>query len=457
MANEASTTTCGPSRRNFLTAGAAGAGLLALQGCGGADSDSQEGRSGERANGGEVELEFWTWSPNIDKVVKMFNEAHKGKIKVNLTQVTSGPNGGYAKMQSALKAGNAPDVALIEYQEVPSFLLSNGLADVTAQAKKYQDRYVDWAWEEAGHGGKTYGVPQSSAPMVLYYRKDLLEELGMAVPKTWQEFADAAKNVNRKDKNRVICNFPVGPKAAGGWFAALAWQAGAKWFGTQGDTWIVNMTDDATMKVASYWEDLARGGLVKTKETNSSASWRDVQDGTVVTYPAASWSSTLIRSNAPKTSGDWRVGQLPHWEGSSTTGNWGGGIWAIMKGTKHPAEAVEFAVWISSKPAALDTFMSNVHSLPAVTDLTEVEAFTDDKDFFQFYGGQNVYQQFLRASKTIDEDWEWSPVTTLTYDSLTKGFSGALSGDGTFADALRSAEADALKALQAKGLKASKG
>ena len=42
----------------------------------------------------------------------------------------------------------------------------------------------------------------------MWYRKDLLEEAGLSVPKTWDEFAEAAKT--RTKDGLYGCSFPCG-------------------------------------------------------------------------------------------------------------------------------------------------------------------------------------------------------------------------------------------------------
>ena len=49
---------------------------------------------------------------------------------IALEKIPTGSAGGYAKMHSALQAGQAPDLAQVEYQVIPEFLLDDGLMDL---------------------------------------------------------------------------------------------------------------------------------------------------------------------------------------------------------------------------------------------------------------------------------------------------------------------------------------
>ncbi len=47
--------------------------------------------------------------------------------------------------------------------------------------------------------GVTYGIPVRSHVMMLYYREDIFEELGLDVPTTWEEMEEAARIINEAD------------------------------------------------------------------------------------------------------------------------------------------------------------------------------------------------------------------------------------------------------------------
>ncbi len=61
--------------------------------------------------------------------------------------------------------------------------------------------------------GGYWGLPYHDGPECLIYRKDLLEEVGLAVPTTWAEFHAAARALHRPEEERygtVLALFPDG-------------------------------------------------------------------------------------------------------------------------------------------------------------------------------------------------------------------------------------------------------
>ncbi len=75
----------------------------------------------------------------------------------------------------------------------------------------------------------------------------------------------------------------------------MAWQAGAKWFGTEGDSWKIGVNDEATQKVASYWQKLIDQKIVKVSQAYSDEWSLDLANGNVVGVLGANWSATGIQ------------------------------------------------------------------------------------------------------------------------------------------------------------------
>jgi multiple sugar transport system substrate-binding protein len=428
------------------------AGVLALAACsGGASgtSGSQPSTIAAHKPGENVELTFWSWVPGVDKAVALWNQQNP-EVQVKLEKIPSGSSGGYAKMHSALKAGSgAPDLAQVEYQEIPGFLLEKGLVDLSPYgASADQDKFVDWQWQQGAFGDGVYAIPQASGPMGFFYRADLFQKWGIAPPKTWDDFRTAAKTIRQKDPKAYISTFPPGNSA---WFTALAWQAGGKWFGSEGDAWTVNMDNPQTQKVADYWDSMIKDDLVKTEPDFANGWYKDLQEGNVVGWVSAQWGDAILSGNAPKTSGKWRVAPMPQWDSSKfTSSNWGGSSTAVLTGSKHPKEAKDFAVWLNSDPKSIDLLIAGGYGWPAAKD-----AFTGtalDRPY-PFFGGQKINDVFATADKAIDRDWSWIPTTASAYQHLNDGFQKAINGQGTFVSAVTDAQAATVADLKSKGLK----
>jgi multiple sugar transport system substrate-binding protein len=426
---------------------------LALTACSsGADSTSAAGGSAggcaPSAAGSKVDLTFTSWIPGIEDVVKLWN-AKNPDIQVKVQTGPNGNGGTYQNFFNQLKAGNAPDLGQIEYDALPSFRVQDGLfdvgsCDVVAQAK---DKFIPWTWGQVSLGDDkaAYGVPQDAGPMAMFYRADLFEKNGIAIPATWDEYAAAAVKV--KAAGGYITNFSQSDINQ---FAGLAWQAGGRWFANDGTNWTVSMTDDKTKKVAGYWQDLITKKLVSAvppwttewdNAFNTSQAW---------TWVSAVWGANSIASGAPKTTGKWRVAPMPQWSaGDKSAGNWGGSSIAVFKGSKHPYEAAKFATWLNTDPESLNLLNEKANIYPATKDGATLPSLTKG---VAFYGDQKIYDVFKEASAEVAPDFTWGPTMTATYANASDGFKAAVSGQGTLTDALTAAQASTVSTLKSQSI-----
>jgi multiple sugar transport system substrate-binding protein len=434
-----------PPRRGFRIL--ATMAVLAVLATGCSSGDDPAPSAVTRKPGEKVTLTFWSWVPGVDKAVDLWNSKNP-EVQVKLEKIATGSSGGYAKMYAALKAGNAPDLAQVEYQEIPGFLLENGLVDLAKHGvDQHKSKFVEWQWQQGAFGQGVYAIPQASGPMAMFYRKDLFDKWGIAPPATWAEFEAAARKIRAANPKAYISTFPPGNSA---WFTSLAWQAGARWFDVDGDNWVVDIDNEPTRKAAAYWERLIDQKLVKTDPDFQNGWYKDLQDGNIVAWVSAQWGDAILAGNAPKTAGKWRVAPMPQWEaGQNVSANWGGSSTAVLQGTDYPKEALDFAVWLNTDPESIDLLIQGGYGWPAATGAFEGSAL--DKPY-PFFGEQQINDVFAQADQNIDKGWKWIPTTAATYQHLNDGFQKAIEGDGTFADAVAQAQLQTVKDLQAKGL-----
>ena len=146
----------------------------------------------------------------------------------------------------------------------------------------------------------------------------------------------------------------------------------------------------------------------------------------------------------------WTVAPLPQWKaGDKAAGNWGGSAIAVFKGSKHPAEAAKFALWLNTSDESL-TMLNKVANLyPATTAGLDLPVL---KEGVPFYGDQPIYDVFAAASRQVSPGFVWGPTMTQTYNDVSDGFKAAVSGKGTLADALKSGQSSTIAALKAQAI-----
>ncbi|PFG35299.1 ABC transporter substrate-binding protein [Sanguibacter antarcticus] len=422
---------------------------LALAGCASSDeaTDSTDAAACAPSDGA-VSLTFTSWIPGIEDTVAVWNE-NNPDIQVTVQTGPNGNGGTYQNFFNQLKAGNAPDLGQIEYDALPNFRVQDGLTDLGAceNVMAAQDQFVDWTWNQVSFGeeGSAYAVPQDSGPTALFYRSDLFEENGIAVPTTWAEFADAAEKV--RAAGGYITNFSQSDINQ---FASFVWQADGSWFQNDGENWTVDLTSDASITVADYWQDLIDRDLVSTYPAWTSEWDNAYNSGEVWAWNSAVWGANSIASGAPDTAGNWSVAQSPQWvAGDTAAGNWGGSSTAVFSSSEHPYEAAEFALWLNTSDEALTMLNESANIYPATTAGLELPVL---KEGVEFYGDQAIYDVFAAASAEVNPDFTWGPTMTQTYNDVSDGFKAAVSGTGTLAEALEAGQASTIEALKAQSI-----
>lgn len=410
----------GPRRvrtRVLATAVALAAAALVLSGCS-APATSALSTDCKPA-GKNVTLNFWGWGNSWKDATALWNKSHP-KIQVTYNEIPSGGSGGYQKMLNAVKAGSAPDDALVEFDTLPQFRSQNALVDIAgclAAAKLPAKAIAPAVLSQAqlGDPKTVWNVPGIGGPMALYYRADLFKKYGIDVPKTWEDYAADAVKVHQADPSVYLGNFSTTDAP---WFAALAAQAGAKWFQTSGGKWSVNVDDAATKKVTTLWSDLLNKGAVSTLSDFTPAWGAALANGTLLSWPSAVWGAGIVQSNAPDLSGDWAVAQLPNWDSSSTVSSlWGGGGLSVLKGSKYPYEAAQFAYWIATDKDSI-ALQAKTGTFPTVPSLLSLPVYGEPNPY---YGNQVIYKEFSTSTDNLP-NITWGPDMGSTYTAIQDGF-----------------------------------
>ncbi|MEV8465352.1 sugar ABC transporter substrate-binding protein [Fluviibacterium sp. DFM31] len=146
-------------------------------------------------------VRFWYHFDNadnpMDALIAAFEEANPG-IKIEADNVPW--NSYYDQLYTAIIGGNAPDAAMVKAFAQPRLVEMGALAPIDDELAGWdgRDQLLDNLLELAkGPDGKQYYLPVQYVVLYLYYRPDMFEELGLAVPTTCEEFRDAAKALTR--------------------------------------------------------------------------------------------------------------------------------------------------------------------------------------------------------------------------------------------------------------------
>jgi multiple sugar transport system substrate-binding protein len=352
-----------------------------------------------------VELTFWTWVGGIEDVVAQY-EAENPGITINVENVGCCDQQ-YTKLQTVIEAGSgAPDLAQFDYPVVASFALTGGLADITdLVSPDLQDKFVPSAWDSVTANGRLYGVPQDVAPTVMYYRQDVFDRLGVAVPTTWDEFQAAAAAIRAADPEVYITFADPGnqePATAAMW-AQQTWP----WRITASDALSVDLQNEGARNWADLWTGMLQNDQVEVASQGSDEWFKAMTDGRYAAWIIGAWGIYALEGQIPSGSGLWRVAPMPQWTaGANASAASGGGATAVLAQSEHQAEAAKFAEWLNGSEAGA-TGLNGLGLMPAARSVIEAPAYVDATS--EYLGGQKANALFSEAAAAMPAGWEWLP------------------------------------------------
>ena len=175
---------------------------------------------------------FITVSPSSD-ALKAMAPGFTAKTGIKVTFVTVPTSDIVTKLLLACQTkSSSNDVVQFDSQHVTALASAGCLDEVglrAAKSKAYQDNRIPNQLKAYGtYQGKRIGLPLSTEPYILWYRKDLYQKLGLRVPRTWTQYAANAKKCS--DAGYLGSAIPYGPAAAAYRIGAMIHNYGGAFF-----------------------------------------------------------------------------------------------------------------------------------------------------------------------------------------------------------------------------------
>ena len=175
---------------------------------------------------------FVTVSPSSD-ALKAMAPAFTAKTGIQVNFITVPTGDIVTKLLLACQTKSSTnDVVQYDSQHLTALASAGCLDEVGLRAvasNEYQDSRIAGQLKAYGtFSGKRLGLPLSTEPYILWYRKDLYAKLGLKIPKTWTQYASNAKKCN--DAGYYGSAIPYGPAAAAYRIGAMIHNYGGAFF-----------------------------------------------------------------------------------------------------------------------------------------------------------------------------------------------------------------------------------
>ena len=294
----------------------------------------------------------------LDTLIREDFTAKTG-ISVKLEQVN-------ASLINGILAGNFPDVSLYMARTDPVNLgIRGALADLTEfdDCDEVLSRFQTGAELPYNYNGALYALPDTQNFFIMFYRKDILENLGLTVPKTWTEFLNTATVIQQNNLEvyvpytQIVAATTVNGGIGGlHLLPTLMLQNGLSFYNEEQNA--TALTSPKALSVFKYWTDFYRDYQF-VKEADFYNRFR------VGTMPLgiAQYSVYLtLYDAAPEIKNRWAVACVPSTDGGNGFVAGSGTGCGIVKKSKHKAAAWEFLKWWTAADTQV-RYSGNVESV----------------------------------------------------------------------------------------------
>lgn len=400
--------------------------------------------SGSNSSGGPVELTGTgpiTWVQGKDfsggMVQKRIDEwnAQNPDEQVTLIEISSeADQQRQSFINNAQTKSEAYDVISVDNVWVSEFAANQWIVELPAEELKNDD-VIESVWSTGLYLDKLYAMPFATDSSMMFYRKDLLEQAGVEVPKTWEEVKAAIDAVRKLPGHESIGGF-------GGQFAKYEGltccasefinSAGGSFYDDKGE---VTINSPEALKGLETLVNGFKDGYIP----QAALEWKE-EDGrnafesdNLLFY--RQWPYQYNNDVEALGTDKFGVAPLPSFDGKPFVPTLGGHNCGISAFSKNKATALKFIKWFTSAESERYA-LENQSQAPILGSLYEDPALTEKYPYLP------TLRQSLDSAKGRPKAVAYGDVTAAIQDAIYP----ALQQQTTPQDALASLET-ALKAL----------
>lgn len=250
-------------------------------------------------------------------------------------------------------AGNGPDFQLNVAKTDPLNYAMRGLLYDLKNFDDYDEivtRFSKTATVPYEYQGGGYGLPSTETFNMLFIRTDIFEELNLQIPKTWDEFINAAKVI-------TLNNMNCGMTSDGFMFMT---QMGVPLYNE--DRTATNLMSAGAVEAYTFMTDF----FTKYKFPKTFSFFNRFRTGLMPMAIASYAENATLRAAAPEINGKWCMVEVPGFENEdgtiSNAVNGTGTANVILNWSDKKDEAWEFLKWWTSDDIQY-RFSTNIESI----------------------------------------------------------------------------------------------
>lgn len=374
------------------------------------------------------DLVFLTYSKDhvdaYQPVIREFEKKHGVKVRLEMVDLSALQERLTAALQVGAEVPDMVEMGVVLMGAVTKGPIEDvGFWDLTEKVRQtgLDQRLVASRFSGFSSRGHIFALPHDVHPLMLAYRKDLVEQLGIDVSKltTWDDFVRVGREVT-KDNNgdgmtdRYMIDLP--DDAATG-VQIMMLQRGISLFDDMGKVAFDNPT---TIDTICWYVRQTEGPT----RISFNCKWgqnlaRCITDGLCLFYLCPDWRSRQFQVDIPAMSGKLALMPLPAWSDSQRrTSTWGATGLAITKACKNKDLAWELAMSLYYDVHELGPRFQATNILPPLKEAWSTDAYAEPREFF---GGQPIGRLYADLAPSVPADYA-NPYTQLAQNKLRDAY-----------------------------------
>ncbi|MCS7033916.1 MAG: extracellular solute-binding protein [Phycisphaerae bacterium] len=339
--------------------------------------------------------------------IRAFEQEHGVRISLQVVDQRALQN----RLQAAMQVGaQVPDMVELLTGSMGIFTsgpLSNvGFHDLTDRIAAegldqilVRNRFGLWSSR-----GRIFALPHDVHPVMLAYRRDIVERLGINVEelKTWADFERVGREISKdRDGDGVVEHYMIDlPSDGGDALRLLLLQRGVSLFDSKGE---VAFDDPRAAQVVIWYVRQTVG----PHRIAFPAGWgqnlaKAMMDGTCLFYICPDWRTKQFVNDVPAVAGKMALLPLPAWEpGGIRTSTWGGTGLAFPRQSRNFELAWKLAMRLYFDPDELGQRFADTNILPPVRTAWSRPEFSRTDSFFS---GQPLGRLYIELADSVPDE-----------------------------------------------------
>ncbi|MFH1540786.1 MAG: extracellular solute-binding protein [Elusimicrobiota bacterium] len=355
-------------------------------------------------------LTVWAMGAEGRKIPEMAQlfEQENPDVKVITQAIPWGA--AHEKLMTAVIGGVPPDVSQLGTTWMAEFNAMNSLTqlDKYAESSNFisKNKFFAGSWSTNVIEKKLYGIPWYVDTRVLFYRKDLLKQVGYDhPPRTWDELIKIGKKLT-KDTNgdgkidKWGINLPSGGGGVWTELGLFVWQNDAN-FLTSDNRYAAAGTD-CFREAFKFYVDIFKKEKIAPITTGADINlFQAFKTGYYAMFISGPWMVELVEKECPEIKGKWDVSVL--WKRKKQTSFVGGCNLVVFNKSKHKETAWKFIEFMS-RPENQIKWYKLTADLPSLRAAWG-DPFFDNKPMVKVFGQQ------LEDAASPPNIPEWEEIT----------------------------------------------